>query len=107
MRESRAVVTRFCRAGASPCVEVKKSTTNFADDTDWNRNLSVLGSCQKSLWLRSCKNFLKSRSAAQQIPFRAQTEISERDATRIIRITDRAGSGKETFDQRDRLVWLT
>ena len=58
------------------------------------------------LRLRSGKNLLKTRIASQRIPFRSQTKISERDATRTIRPRDRAGSGKETLDQRDRLVRL-
>src|SRR5207245_7989864 len=54
----------------------------------------------------SCKNLLETRIISHRIPCPPQTKISERDVLRIIRIRDRAGSGKETFDQRDRLVRL-
>src|SRR2546429_6454489 len=56
------------------------------------------------LGLRSRENLLETRVGSQRIPFPPQTKISERDATRVIRVTDRAWSGKQTFDQRERLV---
>ena len=52
-------------------------------------------------------HLLETRTASQRIPLPPQTKISERDATRKIRPLDRAGSEKQTLDQRDRLVRLT
>src|SRR6184192_1629428 len=58
------------------------------------------------LRLRCGENLLETRIASQRVPFPPQTKLGEGDATRIIRVRDRAGSGKETLDQRDRLVRL-
>src|SRR5438552_12921718 len=56
--------------------------------------------------LRAGENFLETRIASQRVPLPAQAKLSERDATRIIRVRDCAGSGKEALDQRDRLIRL-
>ena len=48
------------------------------------------------LW--SAKNLLETWITSQRIPYWAQTKIRERDATRIIRPRDCAGSGKEALD---------
>ena len=57
-----------------------------------------------SLRLRAGENFLETWIASKRVPFLPQTKLSERNATRIIRVRGSAGRGKETFDQRDRLV---
>jgi hypothetical protein len=59
-----------------------------------------------SLRLRTGENFLETRIASQRIPFPPQTKLSERDAIRPIRVTGRAGRGKETLNERDCLVRL-
>jgi hypothetical protein len=57
-----------------------------------------------SLRLRAGENFLETRIASQRIPFPAQTKVGERNVIRKIRPLDGAGRGKETLDERDRLI---
>src|SRR5262245_26783393 len=57
--------------------------------------------------LRSGEDLLEARIAAERIPFPPQTKLSERDVARRIRPGDRAGRGKQTLYQGDRLVGLT
>src|SRR5437016_11876453 len=45
------------------------------------------------LRLGSRENLLETRITSERIPFPAQTKLSNSHATRIIRVTDRPGSG--------------
>ena len=56
------------------------------------------------LRLGSGDDFLETRIATERVPLPAQTQLCQRDVCREISPVDRAGCGKETLDQRDRLV---